>query len=166
MKNYKNINRLILALLFTLCFSFANAQTTDFSGTWKRNDDKAVFEGITINAIPTILEIKEDAKQISIKRTQVDGAGKSSNYTEVLKSDGSTSETLTPSNLKRTSSLTWSADHSGFTETYSSKDDQGAEKQNGKQTFSISADGKELKIEATQNYGDRSFQITEVFEKQ
>ncbi|MDB5141648.1 MAG: hypothetical protein JWQ66_361 [Mucilaginibacter sp.] len=143
----------------------ANAQG-NFSGNWKRNDDKTIVEGLSINSLPISLEIAQDTKSVNIKRTSKNGQGEASSYTDLLKFDGSTADVTTPSKLKRTSSATWSADKKELTQYYTAKDDQGNIKQTGKQTFSLIDSGKTLKVVAELHFEDKTFNAEEIFDKQ
>src|ERR1700754_1415014 len=102
------LTRLIFtAFTATLFYNVANAQT-NFAGKWARNDDESNANGISINSIPAMLEISQDATGLTIKRTSRNGSGVVNSYTEALKFDGSTSETITPSKLKRSATVKWS----------------------------------------------------------
>lgn len=154
---------LLITLLLNCFGAFAQSK---FTGAWNRNDHQTETDGLSINSVPVTLEITQAAGAITIKRTSVNGSGTSSSYMEVLKTDGSTSEIVTPSKLKRTATLQWPADHSAFTETYTARDDKGTIQQSGKQTFTLSTDGKTLKITAEQNYGDEHYTLEETYDKQ
>ena len=152
----------ILSLFITLD---VNAQT-NFSGTWKRNDDETIVEGLSLNSIPITLVVSQDANALSVKRNSRNGQGDESSYIDVLKFDSGTSEVITPSKLKRISGATWSADKKQLTQSFTSKDDQGNIQQSGKQIFCLSDDGKKLKVIVKLHYGDREFEGEEIFDKQ
>ena len=141
------------------------AQTTNFSGTWKRNDEKTKAEGVDIGSLPQLIKIRQDSHSITINRIAVQSQDEKSGYTEVLKFDGSATETITPSKLKRRAVIK-SSDQKGFTETYTSKDDQDSVKQTCKQTWILSDDGKTLTILADLTVGDSTFQMNETYDKQ
>jgi len=172
MKNIKSVKigkAILLLTLATMLFSvqkIAYPGIADFSGNWIRNNEQCDADGLSINSIPAKIEISQSNNAISIKRTSVSGAGISSSYTEVLKFDGSSSETVTPAKLKRTAKIELRAGMAGFTETFTSKDEQGNEQQSGKQEFSLVNNGKGLKIEATQSYKDGTVaHLSEAFDK-
>lgn len=155
----------IITALFFLITNSATAQT-NFSGSWKRNDNKTVIQGISINSVPAKLEIKQDGSSISIKRMSVNGQGAESSYTEAMKYDSSTSEVITPSKLKRSSSVNWSGDKMQLIQTSTSKDDQGQIKQTAKQTYSLIDGGKTLKVTAELNFEGQAVKAEEYFDKQ
>lgn len=157
----------LIVLLFFIA-SAAKAQIANFSGKWKRNDEKTTKGGLTlsINSIPTSIEISQDGQAVTVKRNMRTGSGETRDYIEVLRFDGTPGETVTPSQLKRTSSIKWSADQMQIIEISTSKDASGNEKQSWKQTFSLSADKKTLTIEAVATIDGAEYPLTEVFEKE
>jgi hypothetical protein len=168
MKNQRiKISTIQLLGIVILCLTagFTNAQTTDFTGAWKLNVSKTKTPGVGPNSITEILKINQNSKQVTINKIAKAGDDEKTGYVETLKFDGSPTETTTPSKLKRTATVQWSADHKSFTETYSSKDDQGNVKQNGTLIFSL-VNEKELKILAKLTYGERTFELDETYDKQ
>src|ERR1700761_2564676 len=153
------LTRLIFMVLTAALFFNAASAQTNFSGKWARNDGESNANGISINSIPTMLEISQDATGLSIKRTSRNGSGVVNSYTEVLKFDGSTSETITPSKLKRIATVKWSADKTSLTENFVSKDDQGNVMQSGIQVFTLDNNGKTLKVKASQDYDGQDTQL-------
>jgi hypothetical protein len=112
------------------------------------------------------LDITQDGTVLTIKRISRNGADEVTSYTEVLKFDGSPSEIITPSKLKRSATFKWSADKNSFTESFVSKDEQGNVVQSGTQIFSLDNNGKTLKVEASQSYDGKDARFDEVFDKQ
>jgi hypothetical protein len=160
----KTLTNLSAILLLTLT---VHAQS-NFSGNWKRNDQEtdAIANGLSLNLVPTNLVITQDAQTITIKRTAVNGQG-TSTYSETIKFDGSKAEMTTPSNNKKSSTVTWSADKNQLTQQSTYKDKDGATTQSSKLIFQLTEGGKVLKIIADLDYGGgNAFLIQEYFDKQ
>ncbi|MES2277936.1 MAG: hypothetical protein V4592_18050 [Bacteroidota bacterium] len=163
----KNIKSIAVAIILLVTIQMAHAQTTNFLGIWKRNDTKTkVDKLISINSVPTNLQIDQNVKSITIAKTNKDGNGVVSSYSTTLKFDGSESTEVTPSKLYRTSKVLWSADHQFLLETAVSKDDQGNIKQTYKYTYALEEGGKTLKISAELTANEQNYQLTEVFDRQ
>lgn len=135
-------------LLFCLITAAAKAQSTNYSGVWKLNKAQSIFGSISPNSAPVLLEIKQDDKAISIKRKQLYASGDSTVYTEKLTFDGKPVDVIIKGDLKKKTTIKWSADNSTLSDvsTYSN----GSE---GKENWLLSKDGKILtfKREFTSN---------------
>jgi hypothetical protein len=160
--------KIMMALLILLVhFSTSDAQPIDFSGTWKRNDNKTkLADGLSTNSVPISMLIKQDVNSIKIERTNKNGNGMITSYSVVLKFDGSSTDIITPSKLRRSSTSQWSADHRYLLEKAVSRDDQGNVKQTYKYTYMLEDGGKSLKITASLDAGEQTYELTEVFDKQ
>ena len=162
----KSITPLAFAIILFSVISTAKAQTSNFTGTWRRNDTQSNAGGISINSVPVSLEISQDAKSIAIKRTSKNGQGEVTSYTEQLTFDKKVAETITPSQLKRSSSILWSDDHKQLIENSTSRDDNNVIKQIAKQTFSLDSEGKVLKVLVELTINDQTVKMEQIFDKQ
>ncbi|HEY8929819.1 MAG TPA: hypothetical protein VIM55_11540 [Mucilaginibacter sp.] len=158
----KTTTLIIIAIIFVSLQAFG--QNPDLSGFWNRNNTKSDVGGTSFNNIPRTVEIKQDKATISIKRTAVNAAGVTSSYTEVIKLNGDSSETMTPSKLIRKSSAEWESQVLVINSV--SKDASGMIQQKARQSFSLDNGGKTLKIDAVQTYSGREIHLIEVFDKQ
>jgi hypothetical protein len=166
MKTKQLTLRVLRILLLLLSAQMASAQIKSFTGTWKLNLEMTNVPGVSPNSIPKILKVKQDSRSITINKISKEDQDEKSGYVETLKYDGTNTETNTPSGLKRTSSIKWSTDQKAFTETFTSKDEQGTVKQTSTQTWSLSADGKSLVLTVDLQVGERNFHMEEIYEKQ
>jgi hypothetical protein len=110
------INKTILSLIVTtlIAANSVNAQTTNFAGNWTFKDQQSISGILYANGSPKQLAITANSDALTIVVTSSNG-DTDSTFTETL---GKTHfERLTGrTHKKETSTLTWQADKSGFTE--------------------------------------------------
>jgi len=161
----KNIFLILLTVLSTTLT--LRAQTSNFSGTWKRNTEQTRIEGrLTINSVPTAITVHQTKDSITIERNSINGNGEKFSYTEKLKAGGAGSESSPKPNLKKNSSVKWSADSKSLLETATYTDNQGNEVQKLSDTWTLEADGKRLRSVSVLSYDGQTATINAVFEKQ
>jgi hypothetical protein len=154
--------------MITAGFLFAEGASaqTNFTGIWKRNNDKTDAGDFSINSVAAKLEINQDKATFTLKGTNINGAGETSTYTDVIKLDGSTAERATSTGQKKTMALQWSADKKELIENATYKDDQGNVVQALKETYTLSADGKTLRILDERTFDGQTHRLQEIFDKQ
>lgn len=155
----------ITVILFFLATTVL-AQATNFSGTWKRNDNQTDAGGLSINSVSASLEIIQDKGVITIKGTNKNGAGEVSNYTDVLKLDGSETERKAGVDQKKLMSVKRSPNGKQLISSSTYKDGQGTVTNSIKQTYSLSDDGKTLTVLDERNFDGQTYQLKDVFDKQ
>lgn len=156
----------IISCSFIIIDAAAQSQPINFSGNWNRNNEKTDAGGLSINSVALKLEISQDNNTITIKGTQKNGKGEISTYTDELKLDGSKSERKAGANQKKYMNVSWSADKKELTETATYKDEQGNVTQVFKQSFSLTNDGKTLKVVDERTFDGQTYQLQCVFDKQ
>ena len=146
----------------------AHAQSVNFTGTWKRNNEKSNAGNYSLNSIPASVTIVQDAQHISIKRTSITSSGIVKSFIESIPLNGDSTKNEGLEKLIRTTAAKWGSDKRTLLIGSTSKDADGVLKQTSHQAFTLSADGKVLTIIAHPNYqdglGEQTF--TEVFDKQ
>jgi hypothetical protein len=161
-----NVKMKVLTILLLLTATISNAQRpADFTGTWLRNTAKCDAGSLSINSIPFNISVEQNKGQIQIKRNSKTAQGDSTAYTEKIKFDGSPVTSLVKSNLNKSATVSWSADHNQLTETSNYSDGQGNLVQKTKENWSLSEDGKTLNIQAILIADGRDFELTMVFDK-
>src|ERR1700743_2839400 len=143
----KNFLKIFLTASLYISSSFvATAQKVDFSGKWKRNDDQTqMAERISINSVPTTLDISQNMARISIKRTSITGNGDLNTYTELLNFNGSSSETSLSADLIKKATVKWSPDQSTLIEEAIYNDNNGIQFQKITENWNLINGGKTLK---------------------
>lgn len=144
----------------------ANAQTSGFTGQWKRNDTQSDPGESSINSIPATVDINQDPKTILIKteqHTRADGVIKSA---DTLYNDGTPHIHIGAiSKRKKQCSLQWSIDKSQFTETISIVKADGTPVQKWVETYGLSDMGKALHIDVTLEDNGKIYEFKEVFDR-
>jgi hypothetical protein len=162
--NFLTITLIAFALLFVS--TAYNWKDSEFSGNWSRNLEQCnVSSGLSINSIPTDIEIIQTGHLIEVKRTLKNGAGQISNTTEVLKLDGSITEINRPNGKIKKSSIQWSTDKTYFIETSVIVDNQGKNLQRSTETLNLVNGGKCLQIKAAINLDGQDYTYTGIFDK-
>jgi len=160
------LSTIITTVILFFLTAAASAQT-NFSGTWKRNNEKTDAGGLSINSVVSTMQITQDSNTLTIKGTNKNSNGEElSSYTDVLKLDGTPSERITNANQKKQMSVKWSVDKKQLTQSSIYKDEQRNVVQTVKLTFNLSEDGKMLRVLDERNFDEKSFQLQDVFDKQ
>jgi len=153
-----------LALMVSLLTMHVFAQAPDFSGSWKRNDAQCDAGDLSINSIPVSLTINKDSKAIYIRGTLKKGDSVIHVSVDTLNLDGS-KRVINRASSKKQTGLTWSADQQGFTVSVAISDKQGNAVQQWNELYSLSADGKSLKIGVDLEMDGEDYHMDEVFDR-
>jgi hypothetical protein len=156
--------RLLSIMILFLALGL-KAQKSDFSGTWIRNTDKCDAGNLSLNSIPVEITVIQNTGQIEIKRISKDYQGDTTQYSEKIKFDGTSATSVIRSNVNKKASIQWSPDQKGFTENAAYADDQGNTKQNAKETWVLTDNGKTLQILLTLTLNGQDYLLTEIFDK-
>jgi len=170
MKTYSFKKITSLLFLSAALFSFRPAYVfqTDFTGTWKLNENKSELGQFGARGVPSKIVIEQKTDAISFAKTATNFQGEESTNTETMTFDGKESESLLFGTSKKKSILKWSAD--GNEMVISSNiafEMQG-------QTFDISsvenwglsADGKTITVSSKINTPQGEIATKSVFDKQ
>ncbi|MES2107951.1 MAG: hypothetical protein V4577_04355 [Bacteroidota bacterium] len=152
--------------LVALATIAANAQTVDFSGTWKVNKETSDPGGLSINSIPIELVIQQDKNQLVIARTSTNVKAEIKKDREVLKTDGSVSSHSLADSTTKKSVAKWNEDHKTLAETATYTDTNGKEVKAVKKTWAVLADGKTLHISVAMTVDGEDYTLEEYFDKQ
>lgn len=150
------------ALIITDAF----AQNNSFSGTWNRNNEKTDAGGLSINSVSQTLEISQVNGSLTIKGTNKNGNGEISTYTDNLKPGGEPTERAAGADQKKIMTASWSADKKELTETAVYKDKDGNVNNSFKAVYSLSEDGQILTVKDERTFNGRTYQLTDVYDKQ
>jgi hypothetical protein len=156
----KTIKTTLIAILLMTGMG-VRAQTANFNGTWKRNDDQTDPGGLSINSVPRTLEISSDNKAIYIKGTAYNKDGVMRLSNDTLRLDGSMNQ-----NGRKQNWLTSSPDKQQFTNSILITDKDGKTVQEWKQAYSLTDSGKTLKIVVDLTFNGEAYQMAEAFDKQ
>lgn len=152
-----------IAIILLLAGSAAQAQTPDFTGSWKRNNERSdAGEHISINSIPATIEVKTIGQSLFITAVSKNAKGEVSTVNDTLKLDGSLSQRLTASGLHRTSRYQPAA--KGFAVITEYRDDAGTLVRNSKEVWTLTDDGK-LQIISDFELNSTALHFIEVFDK-
>jgi hypothetical protein len=162
----------IASLLFlsVLLFAFRPVQIlqTDFSGTWKLNENKSELGQFGARGVPSKIVIEQKADGISLTKTATSFQGEESTGTELLSFDGKESESLFLGTSKKKSALKWLAD--GKEMVISSNiafEMQGQTIDiSSVENWSLSADGKTISVSSKINTPQGEIATKSVFDKQ
>ena len=159
-----------LLFLSGLLFSFRPAQIvqTDFSGTWKLNENKSELGQFGARGVPSKIVIEQKADAISFTRTAMNFQGEEGTSSETMTFDGKESESLVFGTSKKKSTLKWSGDgkemvissNIAFEMQGQSIDISSVE------NWSLSSDGKTLTISSKTNTPQGEIATKSVFDKQ
>ncbi len=165
------LSKIALLLLITVSvFSFRPAQIfqTDFSGTWKLNENKSELGQFGARGVPSKMVIEQKADAISLAKTSMNFQGEEVNSTENMTFDGKESESLVFGTSKKKSTLKWSADGKEMVITSNiAFDMQGQTFDIGSvENWTLSADGKTVTISSKINTPQGEIATKSVFDKQ
>ena len=167
----KNVFKAIaLSLLITSAFAFRINETsdfyikgkkTDFSGTWKLNENKSnLGEGSRFASSQLVVTQKED--KLTVERTATNRNGEEMKFNSDYTLDGKEYEE-TVRNRPRKVTANWSDDGKGITISSTSKFERNGEEMvfTSKETWTLSADGKSLtvNIDTSSPRGERKMQL-------
>jgi hypothetical protein len=164
MKSFRFLQVLTLSLicsfLLTSTSAFA-ANKTDFTGEWTLNEDKSDFgDGPAFAAIKIV--VKQEGETITIERTRMGRDGEERTSSETLTMDGK--ENISENERGSSSSVvSWSGDGTNLIITSKrefNRDGQTFE-MNSKEVWTLSEDGKILKIQSDTSSprGERSVSL-------
>ena len=151
---------LICSFLVTSTSSFAQKKV-DFSGEWTLNEDKSDFgDGPAFAAIKIV--VKQEGESITIERTRVGRDGEERTSSETLTMDGK--ENVSENERGTSSSvLSWSGDGTNLTIKSKREFNRDGEtfEMNSTETWTLSEDGKILKIQSdtSSQMGERSVSL-------
>ncbi|MHA4893549.1 hypothetical protein ACXZ1K_02260 [Pedobacter sp. PWIIR3] len=134
-------------LVFVIFSIVSNAQTANFSGIWKLNKSLSDFGKMSANSAPVEITIKQEVKTIAITRKQFFATGDSTLYTERLPFSGDLTKTKISATNERTASLKLIENEKVLLINALSKNAEGAKQASSKSLWSLSIDGKTLKLE-------------------
>jgi hypothetical protein len=156
---------LIGSLLMIPALSFA-AEKPDYTGKWTLNESKSELgEGGSFSAIK--MSVTQEGNTLTIERTRTGRDGEERTNSETLTMDGK--ESINEGeNRKSTSTVTWSDD--GTTMTIKSVREfnrQGETMEmNSTEVWTLSEDGKTLKLQSDTSSGMGERSVTLVYEKE
>jgi hypothetical protein len=153
MKNSIRASAGILAIIILSITSLrASAQkTSDFSGDWKVDTAKTNYGAFGLASTPVEMKISKTADTITIERIAKSRAGDLHSYTEKLPFDGKIVLTMNHT-TKKLASI--NAGQRSIIETAAYRDDTFDKTYKATETWSISADGKTLTIDRTDDGDD------------
>ncbi len=158
---------LSLLVVTTFLFSFSKpVYQTNFSGTWAINQGKSELGQFGGRGVATKIVVDQKADGVTTNKTTAGFNGGGDMVTaEALTNDGKEVETsVFNGNGKRKATLKWDADGNAFTITYSISFGQG--ELTGNEKWSMSADGKQMTVTNTGNFGGNEFVTKAVYDKQ
>jgi len=120
----------------------ANAQSTNFSGTWHIDTIRTNFNGAPKFVLPHDLKVSQTNAGILIDRGNINGQGEEKHYMEQGSFDGKSSQTTTPSGNIETDSLGWGSDKSNLEIKIDYKKPDGSVLQDADEKWSLSENGK------------------------
>jgi hypothetical protein len=164
--NQHNMKIQLLAIIFIFAASGLKAQqSVNFTGTWLRSTEECDTSQISIHSIPISISVEQNKSQIQIHRIAQTENGDSTAYTENIKFDGSSATSLVKTNLHKSASITWSADHKQLTEIANYEDNQGNATHKLKESWSLSVDSKRLTTHIIMIINGKDYESTAVFRR-
>ncbi|MES2331774.1 MAG: hypothetical protein V4539_19360 [Bacteroidota bacterium] len=164
----KTTSRFLSILIASvLLFSFTKpVYQANFSGTWALNTGKSELGQFGARGVATKIVVDQKADGVTTNKTTAGFNGGADLVTaEALTNDGKEVEsTVFNGNGKRKAALKWAADGNTFTITYSISFGQG--ELTGSENWSMSADGKQMTVTNTGNFGGNEFVTKAVYDKQ
>jgi hypothetical protein len=140
------MKRALILILLLLPF-MSMAQKTDFSGKWNLNLKKTDLTRVP-NWLPTrSFEIKQKNDFITIEAKMYDDQMVQHYYNETLPFNGTTTETVTYGDNKRSVSLKWNFDNKSFTLLVRPTTNDGPTGADFTETWSLENDGKTLVVD-------------------
>lgn len=153
-----------LALILSLLTMHVFAQMPDFTGHWKRNDAQCDAGSLSMNSIPGTVEISKDSQAIYIKGTLKKGDSIIHVSLDTLAVDGS-KRLIKHAASQKQIGLTWSPGQGGFAVDVTITDAQGVVMQHWNELYSLSPDGKSLKIGVDLEMDGEDYHMDEVFDR-
>ena len=159
-----------LLFLSVVLFAFRPAQTlqTDFSGTWKLNENKSELGQFGARGVPSKIVIEQKADAISLTKTATSFQGDETTGTEMLTFDGKESESVFLGTSKKKSSIKWSADGKEMVVTSNIAFEMQGQTIDisSVENWSLSADGKTIAVSSKINTPQGEIATKSVFDKQ
>jgi hypothetical protein len=156
--------------LLAAMFSFTTPQPApaDFSGTWKLNEGKSELGQFGARGAASTIEIRQTGGDLSITRHSTGFQGEAQTSTENLTADGKEATSTVFGSAQRKASMKWSDDQKTFNVTSSISMERGGQSFtfDGKESWSLSADGKTLTLQNTITTPQGEFSTKAVYDKQ
>lgn len=157
---------LILMAIVCLCSAATLVPNeADFSGIWKINTAKSVFEDAPLYIAPKQLKVSQDANAISIERFNMND---DLSYIETAPFSSKTIQSKTTRNRTKTASMKWSDDGQVFTETatFSEENNPNQEAMKLTETWRLAKDGQTLTADMAFEVGeDTKYSVKVVYDK-
>lgn len=162
---YRKLAAIVLVTTIIISTAF-KLQNTEFTGSYTRNTEQSTTSpGLSINSIPTDLVFKQTNDQFEITRTQKYGSGKIETYTEVLKLDGSKTETKIDADTKKISTIQFTNGQDSFIQKSTYMDNNGKITQNKTETWTLSNAGKILTVNVESQSDNDEYSWKGTFDK-
>ena len=159
-----------LLFLTVFFFSFRPAQIfqTDFSGTWKLNENKSELGQFGARGVASKIVIEQKADAISFARNSTGFQGEELSSTETMTFDGKESESLVFGTSKKKSTLKWSADGKEMVITSNIAFEMQGQTLDisSVENWTLGADGKTLTISSKINTPQGEIATKSVYDKQ
>lgn len=164
----KIIQTFFLTALFILGLTTARAQaqSPDFSGKWQIDKAKTNFGRAPEYVLSHALNVTQTNSGLTVDRTQLNAKGEEKHYTQTLRFDGKSTQTITSNGNMETDSL---QAHSGESLTLgtSSRTPAGAPILNAAETWTLEDNGHTLVIDRkVQQSNGMKFGIKGYYDKQ
>jgi hypothetical protein len=170
MKRLTLTKTLILFILPAVLFAFTTrADKAMFAGSWKLNEDKSELGDFGGRFAPRKIKVDQKDDAITISKTSPSfNGGDPTTTTETLSYDGKVSETTGFGNSKKKSTLKWADDGQSMTISYTIAFERNGETSEikGTETWTLSADGKNLTSTVSSTSSQGEFTMKEVFDKE
>ena len=170
MKTYPFKKTVSLLFLAAVLFSFRPVQVfqTDFTGTWKLNENKSELGQFGGRGVPSKIVIDQRADVISFTKTAMNFQGEESTSTEAMTFDGKESESMVFGTSKKKSTLKWAADGKDMVISSNIAFDMNGQTFDisSVENWSLSADGKTITVSSKINTPQGEIATKSVFDKQ
>jgi hypothetical protein len=166
MKNH--LYAFLLTGVFLLFTSVISAQKVNFTGTWKFNETKSVFEGERGPRGASVkLAINQEGNNMSIERTNQRQGGEEMTSTDKYTLDGKECENPAFRDNVRKSTVTWSDDKKSLTITSKMVFEREGQQMEivTTEVFTLSSDKKSLTIDYTSKSARGERKNTFVYDK-
>jgi len=134
-----------IALILISLAAIPLTKRADLSGGWIMNTEKSDFGGLAPSTMIKRIQVRQQSEDISIQRFVDPNGPQDTVSLEVLRFDGSTTETKV-SGARKVSSMKWADDGRGFTEISETTD--GHYDRINTQIWTLSVDGQTLTTES------------------
>lgn len=162
-------NWLALPMLAAMVsFTTPKPAATDFSGNWKLNEGNSELGQFGTRGTPSKLEIKQTGNDVSITRHSTGFDGNEQTNTENFTADGKEVSSTIGGAMQRKATMKWADDQKTFSVNFTLAIDRGGQSFNldGKESWSLSADGKTLTMQNTVTTPQGEFSTKAVYDKQ